>query len=230
MLRTSALLLRKTVLRESDALLVLFTKDLGRVTAGARGAQRSQKRFGGALEPMHTLSIELAKTRNDNYQLQSATVETPRFHLTTSLPRLEAAGRALGWLRKGAMDHAPDPLVWQVISRLLDQLDTALATDTSVPLAEAGLTLLDAWGWGIEFDSCIRCGRPCPPTRPAFVDAARGGLICSACGGGRVRLEGEQRARFSAASRGTMQVLQTDDAEVALRLVEVALGAHADIS
>ncbi len=229
LVRTSALLLRKTVVRESDALLVLFTQDLGRITAGARGAQRSQKRFGGALEPMHTLAIELAKTRGDNYQLQSAAIARPRFALTQSLQRLEAAGRALQWVRKGAMEHDPEPLVWRLVNHLLDQLDTPGTTDPPTLLAAAGLALLDAWGWGIEFDTCVRCGRACPAGKAAFVEAAKGGLVCSACGGGRVRLEGEQRTRFSMAAR-TGSGLTTEDAAVALRLVETALGAHADIS
>src|SRR4029453_5338216 len=41
--------LRTTPLRESDLLVVLYTDTYGRVSAVARGARRSQRRFAGAL-------------------------------------------------------------------------------------------------------------------------------------------------------------------------------------
>src|SRR5277367_3083781 len=41
--------LRTTPLRESDLLVVLYTETHGRISAVARGARKSQRRFAGAL-------------------------------------------------------------------------------------------------------------------------------------------------------------------------------------
>lgn len=224
LIRTQALLLRKVVHRESDAMLVLFTRDFGKLTLSARGAQRSQRRFGGALEPMHTLELELTGSRGD--QLASAQVEIPRLHLVGDLSRLEAAGRALGWLREGAMERDPQISVWHLAVELLDRLNLEQAIVPELELATTGLALLSAWGWGLELEHCVRCSRACAPGKAAWVDAVQGGLVCSACGGARTRLDGELRRRLLAAATGESAVLLPEDAKVALALTEAALKAH----
>ncbi|HEY5376881.1 MAG TPA: recombination protein O N-terminal domain-containing protein, partial [Polyangiaceae bacterium] len=52
-----ALLLRRVEYGESDLVVTLLTDSIGRVSALARGARKSVKRFGGVIEPMHTLRI-----------------------------------------------------------------------------------------------------------------------------------------------------------------------------
>jgi len=210
-------------------MLLFFTKELGKITAIARGAQRSRRRFGGALEPMHTLALELSGGSGDKFQLSSAIVDRPRIKLTSNLERLEVAARALTWVRKGALERDPEPLVWQLTSELLDRLNADHAVDAQWSLAAAGLNLLVAWGWALELDACVRCGRQCPDGKPAYVDASRGGLVCTACGGARTRLDAEQRARVSQASRGDWDALLPEDTSLVLQLTEAALHAHADI-
>ena len=56
---TEALVLRRTPYREADLVVTLFTAELGQVSALARAARKSQRRFGGSLEPFHTLQTEL---------------------------------------------------------------------------------------------------------------------------------------------------------------------------
>ena len=44
---------------EADAVITLFTEQLGKVAAMARGARKSKRRFAAALEPMHTVQVTL---------------------------------------------------------------------------------------------------------------------------------------------------------------------------
>jgi DNA repair protein RecO (recombination protein O) len=226
---TQALLLRKVAFRESDAMLTLFTQDHGKLSVVARGAQRSQRRFGGALEPIHTLRIELTPRRNDGFELNGCELGQTRFTLTQHLSRLETAGTALGWLRKAAVEREVEPLVWARTIQLLDRLDSSEPVDCDHALACLGLALLTDWGWGLELQSCVRCGRSCPEQRPAWVDAAQGGVVCTSCGGARTLVEAGERTRLADAGRGDADALLAADAKLALTLVEAALAAHADI-
>ncbi len=228
---TRALLLRRVSYGESDLVVTLFTEALGRVSALARGARRSQKRFGGSLEPMHTLSVRIDERAGaELLALREATLETPRHHLVRDLDRMQAAGRALGWIRRAAPPRTPEPDAWRVLLELLDRLDDE--RDARAPrlhLAELGLRLLAALGWGLDLERCVRCGKPCEPGRAAMLDAARGGLVCRACGGARVQLDGAARARLASAAAGQNPGLSAEDADTALALVEVALREHMDI-
>ncbi len=228
---TRALLLRRVSYGESDLVVTLFTEALGRVSALARGARRSQKRFGGSLEPMHTLILRMDERAGaELLALREASLETPRHHLVRDLDRMQAAGRALGWIRRAAPPRTPEPEAWRVIIELLDRLDDE--SDARTPklhLAELGLRLLAALGWGLDLQRCVRCGRACESGRAAMIDATRGGLVCRACGGARVQLDGAVRARLASAAAGKIPGLSAEDANVALGLVEAALRAHMDI-
>ena len=110
---TRALLLRRVSYGESDLVVTLFTESLGRISALARGARRSQKRFGGALEPMHTLVVRVDERAGaELLALREASLDKPRHQLVRDLDRMQAAGRALGWIRRAAPTRTPEPEVW----------------------------------------------------------------------------------------------------------------------
>lgn len=227
----TGLLLGKVDYRESDWVLTLFTEQRGRVSALARGARRSQKRFGGVLEPMHTLSFALDEhPPRELLVLREASIDIARTRLVARLDTLEAAGRALGWVRSSTPQHQREPLVYTSIIELLDHLNQpSHERDPRLFLAEFGLCFLSALGFAIDFHGCVRCGRPCADGRAAYVDARKGGLVCRACGGASRRLEGSQRERFARASSGAACALDLDDIDAALPLVEQALAAHTGV-
>ncbi len=221
-----ALLLSRVAYGEADLVVTLFTDSLGRISALARGARRSTKRFGGALEPMHTLAVEVdERASGELFTLREATLLTPRLGVVSSLDSLEAAGRALSWLRKAAPVRAPEPLAWSAITRFLDELEREPARHDEL-LAELGVRLLEAFGWALELTRCVRCGKACPAGQTALVSPERGGLVCRACGGGPVRVSGPLRAGLLLAANGEDAALPREEVAVALELVERALHCH----
>jgi DNA repair protein RecO (recombination protein O) len=227
---THALLLRRVDSGEADAVLTLFTEKLGRVSALARSARASKKRFSGALEPMHTLQVTLEERPTSELMiLREAALVTPRHRLLESLEGLKAAGRALRWVRQAAPPNTPEPAIWRITVELLGALDASPAERAVGPsLAHAGLQLLVALGWGLDLVRCVRCGRPCAPNRRAMIDAVRGGLVCRTCGGASLLLGPDLRARLVRASAGE-RALEEADVPCALSLVEGVLRAHAGV-
>jgi DNA repair protein RecO (recombination protein O) len=228
---SDALLLRRVEYGETDLVLTLLTERLGKVSALARGARKSSKRFGGALEPMHTLTVELDERPGaELFTLAFAKLKTPRARILSSLPAMEAAGKALSWARRAAPPRTPEAAPYAVLTQLLDRLNEAPGNEeVALALAEAGLLLLSAFGWGIDFERCVRCGKQASVEQSASVDASRGGLICRGCGGARVRLSAAARQRLARAASGEARMLLAEDAGVALGIVDAALGAHAGI-
>lgn len=226
-----ALLLRRVELGEADLVLTLFTSTLGRVSALARGARRSQKRFAGALEPFFTLRVRLEeRAHSELFALSEARISRARLGMLSDLNRMEVAGRALGWVRKTAPPRTPEPQSFAHLERVLDRL--ASSEPSLLPereLAELGLSLLTSFGWGIDFERCVRCGKPCPEAARAAIDVASGGLVCRDCGGARIRVTAVQRARLSRAAQGESAQLLEDDVALALDLVERVFAAHAGV-
>ena len=201
----------------------------------ARGARKSKRRFAAALEPMHTMQVTLDERPDaELYGLREAVVVKPRTHILGDLDRLNAAGKALRWARGGSPNRTREIDVWTELETLLDRLDDpADLLPPGTHLAASGLRLLRHFGYGLELDACVRCGRPCDPGRPAFVDAGAGGLICTACGGGHSPhhhlVDAATRVRLSAAAAGRDAALVREDTAVAQKLVDEALAGHAGL-
>ncbi|HZO13377.1 MAG TPA: DNA repair protein RecO [Polyangiaceae bacterium] len=227
--RTRALLLRRTPLREVDLIVELFTEQSGSVSAVARGARRSARRFTG-LEPMHLLRVSLdVSPSRELATLTDATLEKPRLVLTGSLARMEAAGRALRWLRRAAPPRSPEPSMWSEINALLETLDDPSVDEARIAAitASSGLRFLAIAGWALELDHCVRCGKLCPPRASAVIDVRAGGVVCLSCGGHGPRIRAALRLAMIAAMQDDTALTHKRDADTVLDLVEAALNAHA---
>lgn len=220
--------MRKVPYGEADLILTFFTEVRGVVTAAARAARKSVKRF-GAIEPLHLLRITVEERPGAELgHLLEAQLQKPRLGLLAELHRIDAASTALQWVRRASPHRVAEPALWQDINLLLDDLESAAdAAAGRAHLAAMGLRLLQGAGWGLELASCVRCGRACEESATACLDAAQGGLVCRACGGARLVLRPARRRALQAALEGDPAALSEEDASCAIELVSEALKAHA---
>ena len=221
---------------EADAIVTLFTEELGKISAMARGARKSTRRFAAALEPMHTIRVTLDERPGaELLALREASVVRPRAHILGDLDRMNAAGQALRWVRSGSPARTPEPEVWLELECLLERFeDPNDPLPARTHLLATGLRLLKHFGYGLVLDACVRCGRPCDAARTAYVDASAGGLVCQSCGGGQSPLhhlvDPATRLRLAAAAAGRDAALEAADTDVAEKLVNEALVAHAGVT
>jgi DNA repair protein RecO (recombination protein O) len=232
LIETPAFLLGRVDYGEADLVVHFLTERFGKITSMARGARRSRKRYAGALEPMHTLTVSvLAADRSEFVPLRDATLLVPRPRLTSSLDEMRAAGQALRWIRKAAPPKTPEPGAFDALQAFLDELDVhAGSQDVDAKLAAFGLRMLTSFGWGLELAGCLRCGRPCPPERPALLSPERGGLICLRCGGGPMKISAELLSSMRAVSRSDSPFPHFSDTDKVLEIVDRALAAHLGFS
>lgn len=160
----------------------LLTPDLGRLTAMAKGARRSVKRFPGTLDVFNHLRLQVYRTRSGMARLEQATLISPFLSL-----RAPAARFALACYLLELLDRlAPEGGVRADAARLFEFALGALRTlETSEP--DAGLrTLLelralDALGLRPVFTRCVRCGNPVAGPGTVAFHVGEGGSLCRAC-------------------------------------------------
>lgn len=228
-IETPALLVRSVPYGEADLVVTLFTEADGKLSAIVRGARRSAKRFGGALEPIHELVVSLEDRGKELCVLKEARIGRARLGVTADLTAMEAAGTALRWVRHLCPARTPEPAVWRGLAELLDLLDgrAEVGASRAPALVVFGLRLLADVGYALDLERCTRCGRACPEGSAAQVDAAGGGLVCRSCGGARRTISGELRAAALRALAGEGGGLDEGQARDLLTLVEDAMAAHA---
>jgi DNA repair protein RecO (recombination protein O) len=226
-IESDAFVVRTVAYGEADVIATLLTETHGKLSALLRGGRKSKRRAPGGLEPFHTVRVRLEDRGTELVTLRDAQVVRARIGITGSLEALEAGGLLLRWLRHLSPPRHPEPAAWATTTALLDALDGCPASPRT-RLASAALRLLADVGYALELERCVTCGRPCPATRRAYVDAARGGLVCQSCGGARTILEPKVRRLALAAQRGEDPELTREETEEILAMVDGAMAVHGD--
>jgi DNA repair protein RecO (recombination protein O) len=169
--------------------------------------------------------VRLDDKGGDLATLKEARIVRLRAGVVANLPALDAAGVVLRWARHLFPPRTREPDGWRVLVELLDALDGGCGSPRAA-LAHAGIAMLAAVGYAIDFDRCVGCGRPCPDGRAACVDPARGGLVCVACGGAaRVLAPADREAARLLASGRTSEVT-SQSAEALLGVVDRVMAVH----
>ena len=177
--RTRALVLRTFDQGESDRLVHLFTAELGRVSAIAKGARRSRRRFPGTLELFSALDVRLVDPpRSALMRLEGARLVTSHEGLTRDLRRYAIGCQLLELLDRLTGERQPSP---DLLRFSLGVLET-VADETPDPLL-ALLVLsktLARLGYRPELLACTLCSRELGDARVAF-EPRHGGAVCARC-------------------------------------------------
>lgn len=191
--KTEAVVLRSMRYGEADRILHLYTPQLGRVGAIAKGVRRARSRFGGRLEPFFRLRVDLHEGRGELLTVTGAHTVDAYPHLRGDGAALDAAARACDAVGRLFETSEPHPGVFNLLCRKLTLLDqqaaagsepaTAQASASAAPAGRAGalafrLKLLLAAGLAPQLGSCAGCGE-----REHLVgfSGAAGGVVCGAC-------------------------------------------------
>jgi len=179
--RGRAVVLRKVAYGESDLIVTLFTRELGKLSALARGARRSRRRFGAALELFTVSRVELRARRGELWTLSSAETESSFALLARDMAALAHASYGTELCRElGAAEH-PEPEVFDLLLELYAALSARGARVDVLRAFE--LALLAALGLAPTLDACAACGERngAALERGVLLDAPRGGAICARC-------------------------------------------------
>jgi len=134
--------------------------------------------------------------RGELAHLERVSVDRSFHEILRSLEAIGAAGAALAVIRERVPDHEPEPAVFDAAVRLLTALNEGAPAEEA--LLSLQIRVLAILGFAPTLDRCVHCGKIPAPGRSASFDAARGGIVCRACGGGRLILSEGARRRWVA--------------------------------
>ena len=187
---TEAVVLRSLRLGEADRIVHLYTQDRGRIGAVAKGIRKTKSRFGGRLEPLSHVAMQL---HQGSGELQTVTgVDLVRPHSTV---REEPYRLSVGLIGAEAMlrlftEQERNDRAFVALTRFLDALDESDTRATRAALDPLALSfqlkLLWLSGYLPHLTSCAECGADDVPLVGYSPQA--GGAVCRACGAGSLPL------------------------------------------
>lgn len=182
-IRTPALILRNVEVFETSLVVTLFTRELGKVAALAKGARRLKSPMQGALDLLGVSDIVLLHKASDALDLVTEAVPVERFgSLRRDLSALYA-GYYISELLADLTDlQDPHPKLFDAATVTLRHLDDAELRSRRVFRFE--LACLRELGLMPSLDDCTHCGLPVPDQGNLDAVAfglATGGVLCPGC-------------------------------------------------
>ncbi|HEY4243825.1 MAG TPA: DNA repair protein RecO [Kofleriaceae bacterium] len=214
-----AVVLRAQPLRESDLLVTLFTDSHGRVSAVARGARKSQRRFAGALQLLVLARVQLGRPpRGELWSLERAEIVREWTSLASNVVAVAHASYIAELVGALLPAESPEPHALELVTAMWDSL--AEGGPSPAALRASELVLLELAGHTPALEACAACGETDLASGAVF-DPTRGGAICRRCaaqsrGPGVRPLDAATRAYLVAAqlagAPGPARALDTDPA------------------
>jgi DNA repair protein RecO (recombination protein O) len=183
---SEAVILRHLDYGEADRIVTFFTAERGRLKGFARGARKSRRRFGPALEPFARVRLYWSEPRTGELvTLKEAELLDLRAGLRSDLAAIALAGYACELVEALLGEATDHPRAYLLLGAFLDCLASAPVTAESRLLLE--LRVLALSGYAPHLLHCAECGSALEPGPVAF-DAGRGGSLCRPCAGGSATL------------------------------------------
>jgi DNA repair protein RecO (recombination protein O) len=187
---TPAIVLRAVNYGEADRIVTLLGRDTGRLSALARGARKSQRRFAGGLSLCAFGSAAIRERPGaDLVTLERFDATESYAALGSDVARMAHAAYAAELVGKLCAPRQVEPAVFDWLALFVRLLDGAGASAERLRVFEIGL--LSGLGFGPVLDTCAACGGGNFAGRAvaeiAFRwDPDRGGAVCTFCArGGR---------------------------------------------
>jgi len=163
--------LRARTYRESDVMVDLLIGDLGRVSAIARGARRSQKRFGGALETGARLHVEMTRRGTSGlYSLRDCHIVSVPLKARRDLARFYQLAYVVELMNRICVEGHGEHENLAALTGYLDLLE--VTTPGHLDLVQWELFVLAQNGYALRFWPCCVTGGD-----PSAVSLSSGGAI-----------------------------------------------------
>ncbi len=174
-----ALVLRRTDYGESDLVVGLYCKSLGKISALARGARKSRKRFaaGLGLFTVSELSMQI-RPKASMWTLLSAQPKESYGALAYDVAGMAHGSYGTELVRELCADEHADPELFLLLVELYEGLAAVGPKVGRLRVFE--MLLLGALGVSPVLDLCATCGNALGDIGMLWVPA-RGGAVCANC-------------------------------------------------
>jgi DNA repair protein RecO (recombination protein O) len=176
--KVHALVLRTTDFSETSRIATLWTRELGKVRALAKGGRRLRSNFENALDLLTECRIVLLRKSSGGLDLLTEAQVVRRFPALRGDLQALYAGYYVAELMSDAFEeNDPHPVLFDEALATLEVLGTPEAGPVRVVRFE--LVLLRELGWAPSLESCAGCGAAV--TAATAFSAAAGGVVCVRC-------------------------------------------------
>ncbi|KAF0218877.1 MAG: DNA repair protein RecO [Geobacteraceae bacterium] len=178
-MQCEAIVLGATDYRESDRIATFFTLEHGKLKGIARGAKKSVRRFGGALELFARLKLQLG-LQEGLAQVHGADIVTIFPHIREELSKIGHASYACELTDLFMPEGMSNPRFFRLLAAYLEHLDSTSVSPSDRRFFE--INTLNILGYRPLLTHCVSCGSDLAGASGPCRISSAGSVLCDRCG------------------------------------------------
>ena len=188
--RSDAFVLRRYKLGESDQIVVLFTRDYGKLRVVAHRNRRGHSRTAGHYQPLTRLHvIAYGRPTRSLYHTHSVDIAQAFRALHEDFNLLSCGLYMTELIDISTQDRQPAPELFALFDEALETLARPeQPPEAPLVLRHFEVSLLTLSGYALQLSECAHCGGELPPGACGY-NARAGGLVCDSCAATRHTLK-----------------------------------------
>ena len=197
-----AIVLHRADFGDFDLIVTLFTLEKGKITAIAKSAKKSIRRFSGVLEPFSFLEVVLRGGQKKGMPiLQEASLKHPFLKIREQIQKMAYAGYWAELVKEWSEEGEKQAALYELLLGTLEALDEDRMQEETLSLFFQ-IRFLTLAGLQPNLDACRICHIDLEKVTAAKVvfHVAKGGVVCEKCPA--------PEARVTYLSKGTLKQLQ----------------------
>jgi len=181
-LRTEGIILNSFRLRDADRMVVIFTKEQGKLKAVMKAASKARNRFAANAEIGHLVDagIFFRTPQSETGRIIELTIRNPFVSLRQSIERIMVLSYVLNLVEETWPWHDPHPSFYVLFKSMLERVDAAEDPHQVRSLLRVfELRLLFFLGIHPALDRCGNCGEK--TTAAVSLDTRSMTVLCPSC-------------------------------------------------
>jgi DNA repair protein RecO (recombination protein O) len=176
--KVEAIVISHTDYGETDRILNLFTREVGKIHAIAKGVRKEHSRKAGHLEPFTCVTLMLARGTSLWIISQAETV-ADFADIKADLERTALAAYCLELVDRFTTEEENHPQLYRLLRETLTRFSSFDPSYNITRFFE--MRFLEMVGFRPELFHCVQCRAEIKP-EDQFISIAQGGVLCPKCG------------------------------------------------
>lgn len=177
LLKTEGVVLKEKEIGEADKLLLIFTKDFGKIEVLGRGIRKIQAKLRFGLQILNHISLEFIKGKNF-FIATDVLLKNGFLKLKKEIKKFRQGLYLLSLLDNFIKGEEKDEAIWQLLLEAMQKIEEKKEGWLFVRYFE--WNLLESLGLGVELFLCIKCQKRISFGKIYF-SSIEGGIICQQC-------------------------------------------------
>ena len=179
-LSSQAVILKTTDYAEFDRIVTLYTQDFGKIKGIAKGAKRSQKRFGSALEPFtHNEVVFVDKRSHGLVRLERCHIIQSFQNIAEDIKKVILGNYLLELVNALTAEKEKNAEIFSLLLFFIQILQEQSFREDLTRIFE--FRLFSLIGYQPQFVCCVVCEQEFAVNHRYKFSIKRGGIVCSTC-------------------------------------------------